>query len=94
MKKKLKKRPVGFVFISNGVEYKFQYFCSVFVIIEFVSPPLISSVATAVKEPTPIPYSVNVLIIDFVGNEGESSWLYRRLLSLPALTHYCMPLCW
>jgi hypothetical protein len=57
-------------------------------------PPLISSVATAVKEPTPIPYSVNVLIIDFVGNEGESSWLYRRLLSLPALTHYCMPLCW
>jgi hypothetical protein len=38
MKKKLKKRPVGFVFISNGVEYKFQYFCSVFVIIEFVSP--------------------------------------------------------
>jgi hypothetical protein len=47
----------------------------------------------AVKEPTPRPYSVNVLIIDFVGNEGESScWLYRRLLSLPALTHYRMPL--
>ena len=35
-------------------------------------PPLISSAATTVaagNEPTPRPYSVNVLIIDFVGNE-------------------------
>jgi len=82
--------------IRETAEYKVSLFLqqSVCLSLSNLSPPInfISGYhsTAAVKEPTPRPYSVNVLIIDFVGNDGRRKQLllvavYRRLLSLRLL---------